>query len=226
MTCAMANKGLYGMLKQVGAAIFSLTLFLAGGARAAEALSLQFVTHAAFFSAETKQPVVIDPQAFVADAAQAAAVGPQGIKHVAGFRPAKIAHDGGATPVFTADGRPLGFDLGAWLGATGSVTIAQTNGAPVLTAMFSGLRPGGVYSLFENHFDQKPVGFAPMDGAGKANTFAAGADGAAKVTIQLDRMPTHANAVLLVYHSDGVPHRLERGRIGVDAHHQLIARPN
>jgi hypothetical protein len=45
------------------------------------------------------------------------------------------------------------------------------------------------------------------------------------VSITLPDFPTHANAVLLVYHSDGQTHGLERGRIGIDAHHQLIARP-
>jgi hypothetical protein len=38
-------------------------------------------------------------------------------------------------------------------------------------------------------------------------------------------VPTHANAVLLIYNSGGQPHGVERGHIGVDAHHQLIARP-
>ena len=33
-----------------------------------------------------------------------------------------------------------------------------------------------------------------------------------------------ANAVLLVYHSDRKTHGPSRGRIGINAHHQLIAR--
>ncbi len=203
----------------------STLLGTAPAVHAADALALKFVTHAAFFSAESKQPEVIDPQVFVADPAKAAAVGPQGIMHAAGYRPGRVEQDAKSTPMNTAEGRPLSFDLGQWLGATGEVAIVEKSGAPVLRATFKGLKPGGLYSLFENHFDQKPVGFTPMDGDGKTNTFTAGADGAASVTMTLTAMPTHANAVLLVYHSDGQAHGLERGHIGVNAHHQLIARP-
>lgn len=203
----------------VAAAVF------AAPSLAAQMLSLDFITHAAFFSAETKQPSPLDPQAFVADAGAGAAVGPQGIAHAAGFRPASLERDPATAPIFAADGRALGFDLGAWLGARGSVSITEKDGAPMLSATFSGLRPGGVYSLFENHFDQKPVGFTPIDGVGAANTFTAGADGSASLTTPLTHTPTHANAILLVYHSDGQAHGVDRGRVGVDAHHQLIARP-
>lgn len=213
-------------MKPILAAVFGLALLGAAPcAGAADALSLKFVPHAVFFSAETKQPETIDPQDFVADPVKAAAVGPQGIKHAAGYRPARIDQDAMSTPVNTADGRSLGFDLGAWLGATGEVAITQKDGATVLSATFRRLKPGGVYSLFENHFDQKPVGFTPTDGAGRANTFTAGPDGAAAVTMRLTHMPTHSNAVRLVYHSDGQAHGLERGQIGVNADHQLIARP-
>jgi hypothetical protein len=37
-------------------------------------------------------------------------------------------------------------------------------------------------------------------------------------------MLTGANAVLLVYHSDGRTHGTSRGQLGVTAHHQLIAK--
>ncbi len=204
----------------------SAWIFVSGGpVLATETLKLNFTTHAAFFSSETKQPKPLDPQAFVQDPAAGEAVGPQGIKHVAGFRPALIEQDAKSVKVFNANGKPLGFDLGQWLGATGSVEVSDKSGAPVLSATFAGLAPGGQYSLFENHFDQKPIGFTPMDGDGATNSFVAAADGSAKVTMKLTHMPTHANAALLVYHSDGKTHGAERGQIGVDAHHQLIARP-
>jgi hypothetical protein len=209
----------------IGLAIGAAMLLSTGGAFASEALKLNFVTHAAFFSQETKQPQAIDPQVFVHDPAAAEAVGPQGIKHVAGLRPARIDQDPKTTPVFTALDKPLGFDLGAWLGASGSVVVADDGGKVTLTANFAGLRPNGEYSLFENHFDQKPVGFTPMDGTGQTNSFVAGPDGSAKVAMTLAHVPTHANAVLLVFHSDGQTHGAERGQIGVEAHHQLIARP-
>ena len=50
-------------------------------------------------------------------------------------------------------------------------------------------------------------------------------DGSASVSVMMRNVPTHANAVLLIYNSGGQPHGVERGHIGVDAHHQLIARP-
>jgi hypothetical protein len=130
------------------------------------------------------------------------------------------------TPLFNAKGESLGFDFGQRLGATGRVTIvASANGKAKISAQFSKLQPGGSYSLFENHFDQQPVGFTPLDGAGKANNFVADKKGAARVTLTAPQILTHANAVLLVYHSDKTFHGDQRGEIGVTAHHQLIARP-
>ncbi len=84
----------------------------------------------------------------------------------------------------------------AW--RSGKVTIDGIN--PVqLSANFNGLKPQGHYSLFENHFDQKPIGFTPTDGTGKTNNLVAKADGTATITMTLPHMPTHDNAVLLVY---------------------------
>lgn len=188
-------------------------------------IHLTFMTHAAFFSYEMKLKTPIDPQVFVKDAASKAAKGPQNIKHVAGLRPARITKDAKSDELYDAKGKPLGFTLATWLGATGTVTITPAASGANLSASFTGLIPNGHYSLFENHFDQKPIGFTPMDGAGTKNNFTAGKDGIATIRMTIPAMPTHANAVLLVYHSDGQDHGAVRGQIGVDAHHQLIARP-
>ena len=59
----------------------ALLLASVDGGFAASALKMDFVTHAAFFSAEFKQPKALDPQVFIHDAAAQAATGPQGIKH-------------------------------------------------------------------------------------------------------------------------------------------------
>lgn len=192
---------------------------------AAPPLKLEFVTHAAFFSAETKQPKVIDPQVFVEDSSAPEATGPQGIKHVAGVRPTFIDQDAKPSKLFNAEHKPLGFDVGSWLSATGTATIAEKDGKVMLEATFKNLQPNANYSLFENHFDTKPISFTPMDGAGKTNSFTAKGDGTASVTVTLPSMPTHDNAVLVIYNSGGQPHGMERGRIGFDAHHQIIARP-
>jgi hypothetical protein len=204
----------------------ALALTLVGTAATKAADSQRLITiHAAFFSSETKQPKPVDPHVFVQDPASPAATGPQNIQHVAGVRPALIEEHAKTTPLFNAKGESLGFDFGQWLAANGRVAITPSASSKAkISAQFSKLRPGGSYSLFENHFDQQPVGFTPLDGAGKANNFVANRKGAAEVTLTAPQMLTHANAVLLVYHSDKTFHGDQRGEIGVTAHHQLIAR--
>lgn len=191
----------------------------------AESLVLPFVTHAEFFSAETHQQVPLDPQVFVAEPSGSEGVGPQGIRHLAGVRNAHIA-DAGSLPIVNALNKPFDMSLGAWLGASGDVVLTpEANGREKVIVVLSHLKPNGHYSLFENHFDQKPVGFTPLDGRGEANSFVADAAGKAVVTTIAPTPLTHDNAVLVVYHSDGKAHGMSRGNIGVDAHHQLIARP-
>lgn len=186
---------------------------------------VDFVTHAAFFSDETHQTPPLDPQVFVASLTAPAANGPQGIKHIAGVRNALIA-DNPALPIVSAQGKPLDMTLGTWLSAKGKVILFPLpNGQEKVKVMLSGLKPNGHYSLFENHFDQKPIGFTPLDGQGTDNNFIANAEGKAVVTTIAPTALSHDNAVLVVFHSDGTPHGMSRGAIGIDAHHQLIARP-
>jgi hypothetical protein len=94
--------------------------------QAADTRTLAFTIHAAFFSSETKQPKIVDPQVFVQDPATPAATGPQNIQHIAGVRPAFIEQDAKTTPLFNAKGESLGFDLGQWLSANGKVTITPS----------------------------------------------------------------------------------------------------
>lgn len=184
-----------------------------------------FVEHGAFFSLESHQPQLIDPQVFVARADAPAGTGPQDIVHVAGYRPALFT-DNAASPAFTADGRPLGVSLGAWLGARGTLVIDMSLPAsPRIRATFNGLIPRGVYSLFENHFSESGVTSTPLDGFGTNNTFTADPQGRGDITVSLRGPLTHAQAVLLVYHSDGAAHGMQRGQPGIDVHHQLIYRP-
>lgn len=124
-------------------------------------LAISFVTHASFFSIESGQPAPLDPQVFVAAANAAAGIEPQGIQHAAGFRPAFLS-DPPETDLYNADGTRLGFTLKSWLGATGTLEIRPAPGcAQLVMVRFRGLVPRGSYSLFENHFDQQPVGFSP-----------------------------------------------------------------
>ncbi|OYV42219.1 MAG: hypothetical protein B7Z75_13775 [Acidocella sp. 20-57-95] len=192
-------------------------------AEAADALKLSFMLHATFFSSEMKLAKPLDPQAFVYDPAVPAGVGPQGIHHLAGYRPCLIA---GPVDVeaYNANGKPLGFQIADWFAARGEVKIVRYGAGALVTSHFTNLIPNGLYSLFENHFDMKPIGFTPLDGTGTSNSFNADANGSASITVKAAKKLSHANAVLLVYHSDHQSHGLQRGDIGITAHHQLIAR--
>ncbi len=221
------SKLLAGLTKSLiapTAAFFMTGAVFASSGFAQPFTTLRFETHAAFFSGETHQSKPLDPQVFVRAPGAPAGVGPQNIKHAAGYRNALLA-DKATLPVFSATGRALGFDLGQWLGVTGNVVLMPTpSGEEKVIAVFDGLKPGGVYSLFENHFDQKPIGFTPLDGRGVDNNFVVGKDGRGAITLTAPHALSSVNAVLVVYHSDGKSHGASRGVIGVTAHHQLIAK--
>lgn len=199
------------------------TPFAAHPALADTPTELPFQTHAAFFSAEVHLPDTLDPQVFVADAASPAAVGPQGIRHVAGVRNARLT-DSPSTPLYNAQHRPMHMTLGQWLGAKGVVSLDPQDGHEHVSIELTGLVPNGLYSLFENHFDQSPIGFTPLDGNAQHNTFRADKTGHASVQLDTPDLMTHDNAVLLVYHADGRSWGMQRGMLGVAAQHQLIAR--
>lgn len=198
---------------------------LAGMSFAASPPKIDVITHAAFFSEETKQSETIDPHIFVQDAASPETVGPLGIKHAAGLRPALIERDAKTLLLYTADGKALGMNLGTWLGATLSIVISGTGGNARLEAAFSGLKPLGHYSLFERHSDQKTVTFTPMDGEGNNNSFVTHADGTAKLSIKLAQPLPPTSAIVLIFHSDNQAHGRERGRVGFNAHHVVMTRP-
>jgi hypothetical protein len=192
---------------------------------ASYAVSTDLITHAVFFSTEMNLSQVIDPHIFVQDPLTPQAIGPLGIKHGTGLRPAVIEQDPKTAPLYTADGKPLGMTLGEWLRGTFSFTITGNDGDMRLDATFSGLRPKGHYSLFERHSERAPPTFSPLDGTGNSNSFVAGPDGRAKLSVKLAQPLPPTSAVLLIFHSDDQAHGLERGRIGFDAHHLVMTRP-
>jgi len=192
---------------------------------AAEAVRLPLQAHSVFFSMETKQARQIDPQVFVADAGATAGVGPQGIHHAAGVRPALTKADPPSAPLLNADGMPLGFSLGEWLAAEGEVTVTPAGAGVRLAMTFTGLRPNAQYSLFENHFDQTPIGFTPLDGAGTANGFKTDARGNATASVVAPAPLTHDNAVAVLLDDDGKTYGAQRGPVGVGVQTHLIGRP-
>ncbi|GAC1407786.1 MAG: hypothetical protein NVSMB64_15050 [Candidatus Velthaea sp.] len=182
-----------------------------------------FVLHAVFFSLESKQANLLDPHVFVAAGDVPAAVGPQGIPHAAGYRPA-FAVDDPATTLSNAHGQGIRLTLAQWFGANGRVTLTPGRGSTTAAFRFNGLVPRGRYSLFENHFTADGVTFTPLDGAAQTNSFTASPDGSASFMLTIPGSITHSEAILLVWHSDGLDHGMQRGEIGVNAHHQLIMR--
>ena len=187
---------------------------------------LRFEGHGAFFSSETHQPVAIDPQVFVQAAGVPGGLGPQGIVHAAGVVPMPLSGPPD-TPLYNADGKPLGTRLGRWLSAAGTGGIEPAGDlvhADRVSVTFTGLIPGGLYTLFEVTFQPSGNTFAPLDGSGLRHNFVALTDGTARATVLTPAPLTHSNAVLLVYHSDGLTHGMSRGTPGITAHHQLIAR--
>ncbi|GAC1420544.1 MAG: hypothetical protein NVSMB5_13030 [Candidatus Velthaea sp.] len=182
-----------------------------------------FVPHAVFFSLESKQANLLDPHVFVAAGEVSAAVGPQGIPHAAGYRPA-FAVDDPSTTLSNARGEGIRITLAQWFGANGKVTLTPGSGTTTAAFKFNGLIPRARYSLFENHFAAEGVTFTPLDGSAQTNSFTASPDGSASFTITIPGAVTHAEAILLVWHSDGLDHGMQRGAIGVNAHHQLIMR--
>lgn len=191
---------------------------------AAGPIALAFVPHGTFFSAETHQPVALDPQVFVPMPGAPAGAGPQGITHIAGFIPARLSAPP-ETALYTAEGTPLHTTLGQWLGARGTADVEPTEArGERVTVSVTGLIAGGTYSLFVVTFGPGGNTFAPLDGHGTSNTFVAIGRGTGRATVVAPTRLTQANAILLVYHSDGRAHGRSRGVPGVTAHHQLIAR--
>lgn len=226
MTRSMASPG---TIRKIGAALGALTtsaVMLASSVTGVTAaVLLRFQGHGTFFSSETHQPGAIDPQVFVQMPGALGGPGPQDIPHAAGLVPAPLSAPPD-TLLYNAEGKPLGTTLGRWLTAsgTGSVTPANDRAhADRVSVSFTGLIPGGLYSLFEVTFRPSGNTFAPIDGSGLRHNFVALGDGTARATVLTPAPLTHSNAVLLVYHSDGRTHGRSRGTPGVTAHHQLIA---
>ncbi len=192
------------------------------------AVTLNFMTHGAFFTTETNQGTPLDPFVFVKESRPAqnakSEAGPLNIVHEAGLRPAMLSDDG-ATPLYNADGTQLGVSLVQWLGAHGIAEVTPTGpNAETVSATFYGLIPDADYSLFESHIDHDRATFTPLDGTGNTNSFRSGEDGRASITVTVPHLLTHADAIELVYHSDNQSHGTSPGNPGYTAHPQLVTR--
>lgn len=179
--------------------------------------------HMTFFSGESKITPVIDPQVFVASSGAPAAVGPQGIAHVAGYSPAPKAADG-SLALYGANGAPLGITLATWEKASGTVRFSCTAGQEKAVSTLTGLIPNAKYSVFVVHL--KVTGakrFTPWGNAtGTNNTFTANANGSASPSDTVRGCLGTDTAAVVVWHSDGQSHGKSPGTLGVTWHNSLI----
>ncbi len=202
---------------------FTLGVGTAAGQSSDVPATFAFVPYAASFSLETKQPELVDPLVFVISPHAPPGTGLLGIAHLPGIRNARMADDP-MQPALDANGKPLGFDLQHWFAATGIAELVPDGGRARITTRFTNLVPNGRYSLFVMRNDAHAVAsVAPLDGNGRANSFAAGPDGTGGITLISPFALARPNAILLVFHSDHTDHGLERGELGIYAHVQLAA---
>jgi hypothetical protein len=178
-----------------------------------------------FFSQESHQASVIDPQVFVSAAGAPAGTGPQMIPHAAAVAPAAIT-DPADTPLVAADATPLGITLTQWESAAGSLSLTCDGGQETAASQLRGLVPGGVYCVFVVHLTvQGPNRFTLFgDAAGTTNNFTASAEGTATPTTTVTECLSAQEAVVVIWHSDHNSHRASGGTLGVDWHNSLIAR--
>ena len=189
------------------------------------ALTLTFSPYGPSFSSDSSIAPPIDPQVFVKDATAQAGSGPQSILHDQGYRPALLASDPPAAPLYSANGAPLGVTLGKWVSASGTLDITPLNrDAETVAVHLAGLSPYGVYSLFVIGRDARPGELAPLDGMGSGNSVVADEGGSATSSMLVSPVLAGGGAIVVIFHSDGAPHGMSPGAPGVTSHTQLIAR--
>jgi hypothetical protein len=184
--------------------------------------SWMFMTHAAFYSVETRQPSSLDPQVFVRDPSAVEETGAQAIHHVAGVRPARLADDDRTTALYNANGKALGFNLGKWLGASGTVDLSPGTDGDRVHLGFVALIASAPYTLYRRHLAPGGATLTPLDGSGTTNAFSTSPLGTAQLDVNVPVHLDRDDTIVLVYNSDGVARATDRGPAGVSSHDQLI----
>lgn len=204
----------------------ALSLALAPSDASAQKMNWIFMTHAAFYADVTHDANPIDPQVFVRDPNAPAGTGPESITHAAGFRPENQASDDHTSPLYNANGRPLGVNIGKWLNAAGIVDITANGAEDRLHLGFTGLVESRHYSLFRFSLGPPPAiaRFTPLDGTATTNTFVATPQGTADLSVDVPVHLTTADRIVLMFNSDGGVHADQPGALGIDSHAQLIMR--
>ncbi len=225
-TSVGANRRCPGRLWVTMAAVLICLACAACGSTSGTSLPAKHATyqlHMAFFSHESGLGAVIDPQVFVSRPGAAGGVGPQMITHAAGLTPAPGNAPAG-TPLLGATGRSLHITFGEWQRARGSLTFSCTKSVSTVSSRLTGLIPRGVYSVFVVHLKVNgPRRFTPLGSAsGSDNTFVASATGTAEPRDSVVGCLTKADAVVVIWHSDGMSHGSAPGVLGVTWHNSVI----
>ena len=181
-------------------------------------LALAGATFQPVTAATTAQP----PQVFVRDASAQAQTGDN--PHDYGIRPPGD-NDSDAAMLFNAHGESLHTGLGSWRSAAGTATFEPGQQTTKVHAVFQRLIPNGHYSLFVRQLAGRTGAvFTPLDLVGTSNSFVAGPDGGADVTVSSPLQMPAGSQLVLVFHSDGADHQSSIGVLGTNAHPQLITR--
>lgn len=203
-------------------ASFAAAAVSACGSGGSASQQATYQLHMDFFSTESGLKQTVDPQVFVAAPGARAGVGPQMIRHAAGFEAARKS-DPDDTQLFGAQGSPLGISLGQWKQAAGTVSLT-CKGNEVARSTLSGLVPNGVYSVFVVHLAVNGPGrFTPFGNpSGDDNNFTASSTGTATPTDTVKGCLSHQEAIVVIWHSDGASHGSSPGVLGVSWHNSLI----
>ena len=205
------------------AAVMLATLLISSNAPVrAQQQSWIFMTHAAFFADATGGNAPVDPHVFVKDPAAAQGAGPEGVVHAASFRPENQASDDHTSPLYNANGKPLGFNIGQWLNVAGTVDVDSSGTGDRLHFGFTGLVQSGHYDLYR--LNPATGALFPLDGAGNGNGFVATPLGTADLYVTAPVHVTTFDRVLLIYNSDGLDHPSQPGAFGVDSHVEMVLR--
>ena len=121
----------------------------------------------------------------------------------------------------SADASPAGVTRERWFGATGTWQSSTEDGLLQAHVSFTGLVPGGRYSLFSRHASKSADKVAPLDLSGATTSFVASPAGSAITTITLSQETKSGDEVLLVYQTNDAAHPKTIGALGTNAFIQL-----
>jgi len=164
---------------------------------------LSFALHATAFSQINHLSTVVDPEVFVQDPNAPATTGYEGIAHLAGLRPARLADDP-TMPLFDAQGIALGLSLGHWRTAEGSAHLSSDDEGSSLSVRLHHLVAFGHYRLFLRADSPGGARFIPIGDDASTREFFASGEGNAHLILPLPATQPSDASLVVIYESDDV----------------------